>query len=84
MSDNEQKQVNIEDMNAQQSLEALWTLMNKAATKGSFNIDESYVLKILFSKVSKHIVNTSQSTQHIVDSTEPKKHILSGVFNKEV
>ena len=67
MSDNDQKQVNIEDMNAQQSLEALWTLMNKAATKGCFTIDESYVLKILFSKVSKHVT----------ESSEPKKHDLS-------
>lgn len=74
MSDNEQKQVNIEDMNAQQSLEALWTLMNKAATKGCFTIDESYVLKILFSKVSKHVTNCS----------EPKKHDLSEAFNNKV
>ena len=73
MSDNDQKQVNIEDMNAQQSLEALWTLMNKAATKGCFTIDESYVLKILFSKVSKHIT----------ESSEPKKHDLSGAFNNK-
>lgn len=73
MSDNDQKQVNIEDMNAQQSLEALWTLMNKAATKGCFTIDESYVLKILFSKVSKHVTEPS----------EPKKHDLSGAFNNK-
>ena len=73
MSDNEQKQVNIEDMNAQQSLEALWTLMNKAATKGCFTIDESYVLKILFSKVSKHVT----------ESSEPKKHDLSEAFNNK-
>ena len=84
MSDNEQKQVNIEDMNAHQSLEALWTLMNKAATKGCFTIDESYVLKILFSKVSKHVVDSSQSKQHIVNTTEPKKYVMSGVFNKDV
>lgn len=74
MSDNDQKQVNIEDMNAQQSLEALWTLMNKAATKGCFTIDESYVLKILFSKVSKHLT----------ESSGQKKHDLSGAFNNKV
>ena len=84
MSDNEQKQVNIEDMNAQQSLEALWTLMNKAATKGCFTIDESYVLKILFSKVSKHVVDTSQSKQHNVNTPETKKHDLSQVLDKKI
>jgi len=36
--------------------------MNKAASKGVFNIDESYILKILFSKVSKSITeDTSKS-----------------------
>ena len=72
MSDNDQKQINIENMNPQQSLEALWTLMNKAATKGCFNIDESYVLKILFSKISKHVG----------DRSGIKKHDLSGAFTQ--
>ena len=72
MSESEQKQINIEDMTPQQSLEALWTLMNKAATKGCFNIDESYVLKVLFSKV----------TRHFAETTDSQKHDLSGVFNQ--
>jgi len=52
MSDKESKQLNIEDMTPQQSLEAIWTMMNKAASKGAFTIDESYILKVLFSKIS--------------------------------
>ena len=78
MSDNEQKQVNIEDMTPQQSLEALWTLMNKAASKGCFNIDESYVLKILFSKVSKHVISSSTSQNNEV------KYDLSNSLDKNV
>lgn len=78
MSDNEQKQVNIEDMTPQQSLEALWTLMNKAASKGCFSIDESYVLKILFSKVSKHIVESSKTKSSEV------KYDLSNSLDKSV
>jgi hypothetical protein len=70
MSDNDQKTVNIEDMTPQQSLEAIWTLVNKAASKGCYNIDEGYVIKVLFNKVSKQL-------------SEPnlQKHDLSGVFN---
>ena len=70
MSDSEQKTINIEDMTPQQSLEAIWTLVNKAASKGCYNIDESYVIKVLFNKVSKHL--SEQNSQ---------KHDLSGVFN---
>ena len=51
----EQQSINIEDMNAQQSLDAIYNMVNKAATKGAFNIDESYILKILFTKVLKEI-----------------------------
>lgn len=70
MSDSEQKSVNIEDMTPHQSLEAIWTLVNKAATKGCYNIDESYVIKLLFNKVSNYL-----SEQNL------QKHDLSGVFN---
>lgn len=71
MENNEQKpkQVNIEDMNAQQSLEALWTLINKASTKGVFNIDESYVIKVLFSKISQEIVKPVENKESKKDST---------------
>ena len=72
MSDNEQKTVNIEDMTPQQSLEAIWTLVNKAASKGCYNIDEGYVIKVLFNKVSKQL--SEQDSQ---------KHDLSGVFNNQ-
>ena len=59
MNDSEQKPVNIDEMNALQSLEAIWTLINKAASKGCYSIDESYVIKVLFNKVSKKL---SEST----------------------
>ncbi len=72
MSDTEQKTVNIEDMTPQQSLEAIWTLVNKAASKGCYNIDEGYVIKVLFNKVSKQL--SEQDSQ---------KHDLSGVFNNQ-
>ena len=57
-------------MTPQQSLEAIWTLVNKAASKGCYNIDEGYVIKVLFNKVSKQL--SEQDSQ---------KHDLSGVFN---
>jgi len=49
----EQQGINIEDMTPKQSLDAIYNLVNKASTKGVFNIDESYVLKVLFTKVLK-------------------------------
>jgi len=55
MEAQDKKSISIEDMDIKQSLEAIWTMMNKAASKGVFNIDESYILKVLFSKVSKSI-----------------------------
>ena len=54
--DADKKQVNIEDMTPQQNLEALWSLLNKALTnKGVYNIDESYVIKVIFSKLTKEL-----------------------------
>tara|TARA_B100001093_G_scaffold519792_1_gene610497 strand:+ start:43 stop:273 length:231 start_codon:yes stop_codon:yes gene_type:complete len=47
-----EKQVNIEDLTPEQSLDTIWSLMNKASSKGVFSIDESYVLKVLFTKVA--------------------------------
>jgi len=49
----EQQSINIEDMTPQQSLDAIYNMVNRAASKGVFNIDESYVLKVLFTKVLK-------------------------------
>ena len=63
------KQINIEDMNPQQSLEALWTLINKASTKGVFNIDEAYVINVLFSKLSKQIFNENTESEEIDSKT---------------
>ena len=57
----QQKQVNIEDMTPTQSIEALWGLVNKAASKGVYNIDESYVIKVIFSKLTKELTKTNES-----------------------
>ena len=51
----EQQTINIEDMSAVQSLDAIYNMVNKAASKGAFNIDESYVLKVLFTKVLQEL-----------------------------
>ncbi len=55
----DQQGVNIEDMTAKQSLDAIYNMVNKAASKGAFNIDESYVLKVLFTKVLKGLKEES-------------------------
>ena len=66
MNDKESKQINIENMTPQQSLEAVWTMMNKAASKGAFTIDESYILKVLFSKISNSIPKVDNSEDNNV------------------
>ena len=62
MESQDKKSINIEDMDVKQSLEAIWNMMNRAASKGAFTIDESYILKVLFSKVSKSIAEEKSST----------------------
>ena len=62
MESQDKKSINIEDMDIKQSLEAIWNMMNRAASKGAFTIDESYILKVLFSKVSKSIAEEKSST----------------------
>lgn len=54
------KQVNIEEMTAEQSLDALWGLINKGASKGVYNIDESYVIKVIFSKLTKELAKKTE------------------------
>ena len=39
-------------MNALQSLDLIYNLVNRANTKGVFNLDEAYVLKVAFEKVA--------------------------------
>ena len=56
--ENEKTSVNIDDMSPKQSLDAIWSMLNKAAGKGAFTIDESYILKVLFSKVSNSLNKT--------------------------
>ena len=64
----QQQKINIEDMNAQQSLEALWGLVNKSASKGVYNIDESYVIKVIFSKLSQEIAKSAPVETESVDT----------------
>ena len=64
----QQQKVSIEDMNAQQSLEALWSLVNKSASKGVYNIDESYVIKVIFSKLSQEIAKSAPVETESVDT----------------
>ena len=42
-------------MNPEQSLDTIWNLINKAASKGAFTIDECYILKVLFSKLNQNL-----------------------------
>ena len=55
------KQVSIEDLTPEQSLDTIWSLLNKASAKGVFNIDESYVLKVLFTKVATKLRGVPQA-----------------------
>jgi hypothetical protein len=56
-----QNKVSMENMTPEQSLETIWNLLNKAAGKGCFTIDESYVLKVLFNKVSENLKDTKEN-----------------------
>ena len=51
--------INLESINNEESLEVIWNMINKAATKGAFNIDEAYILKILFTKIKNIIVENN-------------------------
>ena len=78
--DNKQppKQLNVEELNPSQSLETLWNLMNKAASKGIFNIDDGYIIKVCFSKLT-NFINSQQTLQlqnnikKITEATEDLK-----------
>ena len=72
------KQLNVEELNPSQSLETLWSLMNKAASKGIFNIDDGYIIKVCFSKLT-NFINSQQTLQlqnnikKITEATEDLK-----------
>lgn len=60
------KNVNLNDINAQQSLEVIWTLLNKANSKGVFTLDEAYATKVLFDKVAGGLgVQQNQPTKTV-------------------
>ena len=44
--------VSLESLTPVQSLNVLWSMLNNASGKGAFTIDESYVLKVIFQKIS--------------------------------
>ena len=47
-----QQTVNLDSLNVVQSLNILWSMLNQASNKGAFSIDESYVLKVIFQKIT--------------------------------
>lgn len=44
--------VNLDSLTPVQCLNVLWSMLNNASSKGAFTIDESYVLKIIFQKIT--------------------------------
>ena len=57
--------VNIEEMDSEQSLETVWTLVNKAASKGAFTVDECYVLKVLFTRINNNLKIEKENSQSV-------------------
>lgn len=54
--DKEQNQEkNLESLNNNELLDILWKALNKANTKGVFNIDEAFTLKIIYEKLKKNL-----------------------------
>jgi len=66
MDTQKSEKIDIDSLTPLQSIEVIFNMMNRAATKGVFNIDESYVLKVLFNKVTLEL-NKSNSS---IDKTD--------------
>lgn len=60
-----QQTVNLDSLNTVQCLNVLWSMLNQASSKGAFTIDESYVLKVIFQKITANLAPDSQ----IVDAS---------------
>lgn len=54
-------QINLNDLNASQSMDLLFQLVNRANKTGAFTIDESYTIKILFEIIGKELSKTQTS-----------------------
>ena len=48
-------QLNLNDLTALQAVDVIYRLLNKAAQKGVYSIDESHALKILVTRVVKEL-----------------------------
>ena len=47
--------INVNNLTKEQSLSAIWQLLNKAQSKGAFKIDESVIIKYAIEKLQKEI-----------------------------
>ena len=56
----QQQTVNLDSLNTVQCLNVLWSMLNQASSKGAFTIDESYVLKVIFQKITANLAPDSQ------------------------
>ncbi len=55
-----QQTVNLDSLTVVQSLNVLWSMLNQASSKGAFSIDESYVLKVIFQKLTANLAPDAQ------------------------
>ena len=62
----QQQTVNLDSLNVVQCLNILWSMLNQASSKGAFTIDESYVLKVIFQKITANLAPGAVNT----DSTD--------------
>lgn len=62
--------VNLDSLTPVQSLNVLWSMLNNASSKGAFTIDESYVLKIIFQKITAVVAPESLSPPTTDDNKE--------------
>lgn len=52
--------VNLERATPLESLQVLWTALNKASSAGVFSLDEGYALKVLHTKLLFYLNSMSQ------------------------
>ena len=45
------------ELSIEESLNLIWSALIKSALNGSFDIDESYLIKLAFSKIKENINN---------------------------
>lgn len=61
VSNDKPTQLNLNDLTALQSVDVIYRLLNKAAQKGVYSIDESHALKILVTRVVRELNENSNS-----------------------